>query len=100
MEAALKPRNLGSVPTGERVEAWPLSGACRLVVEIITFGGIVTKIIAPDRNGKMADVVLGFDNLDRYVAGHPHFGAITGRVAGRLTGGTFTLDRKSVVSGT
>lgn len=95
MEASLKSRNFGSLPTGEPVEAWTLSGAGGLVVEIITFGGIVTKIIAPDRNGKMADVVLGFDNLDRYVAGHPHFGAITGRVAGRLTGGTFTLEGKT-----
>jgi aldose 1-epimerase len=92
MNASLKSRNFGHLSTGETVEAWTLSGASGLVVEIITFGGIVTKVIAPDRDGKMADVVLGFDNLDRYVAGHPHFGAITGRVAGRTTGASFTLD--------
>jgi aldose 1-epimerase len=92
MEASLKSRSFGHLPTGEAVEAWTLTGAGGLAVEIITFGGIVTRIVAPDRDGKMADVALGFDNLDRYVAGHPHFGAITGRVAGRTTAGKFTLD--------
>ena len=47
-------------------------------------GGIVTQLHVPDRNGRMADEVLGFGNLEQYLAGHPYFGCITGRVAGRF----------------
>lgn len=61
----------------------------------MTYGGIVTRLLAPDREGHLADVVLGLSNLDSYLAGHPHFGAITGRVAGRITGARFTLDGKT-----
>ncbi len=50
----------------------------------------------PDRDGKLGDVVLGFDNLDGYLAGHPFFGCITGRYANRIAKGKFTLDGKDV----
>ena len=46
----------------------------------------------PDRTGKPGNVVLGFEHLDRYVKGHPFFGATTGRVANRIAQGKFTLD--------
>ncbi|HTL72341.1 MAG TPA: aldose epimerase family protein, partial [bacterium] len=55
----------------------------------------VNQLHVPDRNGRMADVVLGFDNLEQYLAGHPYFGCITGRVAGRLTHGQFSLNEKN-----
>jgi aldose 1-epimerase len=58
----------------------------------MTYGGIVTSLHVPDRNGQLDDVVLGFHDLDSYVAGHPYFGAITGRIAGRVSGGGFTLE--------
>jgi len=58
----------------------------------MTYGGIITEILVPDRHGKTADVVLGFDTLDAYLAKNPHFGAITGRVANRIAKGRFTLD--------
>jgi aldose 1-epimerase len=48
----------------------------------------------PDRDGKLNDVVLGFDDLESYLKGHPHFGATTGRVANRVAKGKFTLDGK------
>ncbi len=64
------------------------------MLEVITYGGIVARLLAPDRDGKIADVVLGFDNLDPYLAGHPFFGATAGRVAGRITGARFRLDGK------
>ena len=56
--------------------------------------GDLTELHVPDRDGKTADVVLGFDNLAAYLAGHPHFGATTGRVANRIAKGKFTLDGK------
>ena len=63
-----------------------------MTVKIITYGGIVTEIDTPDRKGKVANVVLGFDNLGDYVAKSPYFGAIIGRYANRIANGTFTLD--------
>jgi len=69
-----------------------LSNTNRLEVSITNFGGIVTTIMAPDRNGELTDVVLGFDDLDGYLAGHPYFGAIVGRVANRIADGSFELD--------
>jgi aldose 1-epimerase len=88
----LRIRAFGSLPSGELIHAWTLSNAGGLVVEAITYGGIVTRIFAPDRHGRLADVVLGFNDLDSYVARSPYFGAITGRVAGRIAGGKFELN--------
>jgi aldose 1-epimerase len=80
------------LPAGQAVEVWTLAGGGGLVLEAITYGGIVTRLLAPDRNGNADDVVLGFNDLDSYLGGHPYFGAITGRVAGRIADAAFTLD--------
>ena len=88
-------RPFGALPSGEPVEAWTLNGAGGLTLEVITYGGIVTKLLLPGRDGQLTDVVLGFDSLDSYLAGHPYFGAIAGRVAGRITGAAFQLDGKT-----
>ena len=58
----------------------------------ITYGGIITSIKTPDRSGAIGDIVLGFDTLDGYLAGHPFFGAIVGRYGNRIAKGRFTLD--------
>jgi aldose 1-epimerase len=81
--------------TGQPVEAWTLTGRSGLVLEVITLGGIVTRMLVAGRDGLSADVVLGFDELESYIAGHPYFGAITGRVAGRIAGAAFRLDDTS-----
>jgi aldose 1-epimerase len=86
------PRPFGFLPTGEPVHAYTLTNPSGASATILTLGGIVTSLRVPDRHGAFADVVLGFDNLAAYVAGHPYFGAIAGRVAGRITAGRFTLD--------
>ena len=65
---------------GKPVTLYTLTNANGAVVKIITYGGIVTELHVPDKDGKMADVVLGFDNLDGYLDSHPYFGAIVGRV--------------------
>jgi aldose 1-epimerase len=95
MALSLNSRTFGLFPTGESVDAWTLSGPGGLVLEAITYGGIVTRLLAPDRHGGLADVVLGFNDLDSYLAGHPYFGAIVGRVAGRITGAGFNLEGKT-----
>ncbi len=63
-----------------------------LEIRVITYGGIVTSIRAPDRDGVLANIVLGFDNLTDYETRNPYFGCITGRCANRIAGGRFTLD--------
>lgn len=61
-------------------------------VDVLTLGGIVSALRVPDRQGALGDVVLGFANPADYLGPHPYFGAIAGRVAGRVTAGRFTLD--------
>ena len=95
MAFSLKSRFFGRLPDGESVEAWTMTGPGGLELEAITYGGIVTRLVVPDREGHLADVVLGFNDLDSYLAGHPYFGAIIGRVAGRITGARFDLDGKT-----
>lgn len=85
-------RPFGCPPTGEPVELHRLTNANGMSVSILTLGGIVTALRVPDRHGELADVVLGFDTLAPYLARHPYFGAIAGRVAGRITDAAFTLD--------
>jgi aldose 1-epimerase len=91
---AIRPRRFGEVPEGGTVDAWTLTGRGGLVLEVLTLGGIVTRLLAPGRDGKNDDIVLGFNDLESYLAGHPYFGAITGRVAGRITNAEFTLEGK------
>ena len=88
-------KQFGRLPTGEAVDEYTLSNARGLLAKVITYGGIVTELHAPDRHGKSADVCLGFASLEPYLAGHPYFGCITGRIAGRLTHGKFSLDGKN-----
>jgi aldose 1-epimerase len=92
MAALLCPAKYGTLPSGEAIELWTLKGRGGLVVEAITLGGIVTRMLAPARDGKLANVVLGFDDLESYLAGNSYFGAITGRVAGRIANATFELE--------
>ncbi len=95
MAFSLNSRFWGQLPGGETVEAWTLTSPGGLELEAITYGGIVTRLLVPDREGHLADVVLGFNGLASYLAGHPYFGAITGRVAGRITGAQFDLEGKT-----
>jgi aldose 1-epimerase len=92
MDSPINSRTFGVLPSGQTVEAWTLTGRGGLVLEAITFGGIVRRLLAPGRDGNACDVVLGFNGLDPYLGGHPYFGAITGRVAGRISNAAFTLD--------
>ena len=89
-------QSFGKMPDGTPVEIYTLSDGA-FEARIATYGGIVVSLKAPDRNGKPADVVLGFDDLDGYVANFngpssAFFGAIIGRYANRIARGSFTLD--------
>ncbi|MCH2695043.1 MAG: galactose mutarotase [Acidobacteriia bacterium] len=65
-----------------------------LKAKITNYGAILTEFHAPDRNGKMADITLGFDKLEDYLPRHPYFGCICGRVANRIGQARFVLDGK------
>ncbi len=77
------------------VQLFTLTNKNGLVAKITNYGAIVTELHVPDRTGRLADIVLGFESLDRYVAGHPYFGAIVGRVANRIGNAGFTLDGRT-----
>ena len=74
------------------IERFTLKNDRGVTVEAMTYGGIITSITAPDRNGDTADIVLGFDSIDSYRKEHPYFGAIIGRYGNRIARGRFTLD--------
>jgi aldose 1-epimerase len=77
---------------GQPVDLYTLTNSKGMVVRITNYGGIIQSIEVPNRRGRMANVTLGFDNLDDYVAKSPYFGCITGRYANRIAEGRFTLD--------
>jgi aldose 1-epimerase len=91
-QATVKKESFGKTPDGQNVDLYTLTNAKGMEAKITTYGGIVTSLKVPDRNGKLDDVVLGFDNLDGYLKGHPYFGAIIGRYGNRIAKGRFTLN--------
>jgi aldose 1-epimerase len=82
----------GKTAEGENVDLYTLTNSKGMQAKIMSYGGIVTTLTAPDRNNKYADVVLGFNNLDSYLKGHPYFGALVGRYGNRIAKGRFTLN--------
>jgi aldose 1-epimerase len=81
----------GHTPEGTPVDIYSLADG-KIEVRIITYGGIVVSLRTPDRNGKLDDVVLGCDSVEKYVAQTAHFGGIIGRYANRIAHGSFQLD--------
>lgn len=85
----------GTLENGAKVDEYTMKNGNGMELKVITYGGIITKWSAPDRNGKYENIVLGFDNLQQYVSGNPYFGAIIGRYGNRIANGNFKLDGKS-----
>ena len=92
-------RSYGKTADGGTIQEYTLRNSAGMEVKLITYGGILTSIRVPDRHGRLANVVLGFESLAKYEAGHPYFGAITGRYANRIAGGKFTLDGSRISAG-
>jgi aldose 1-epimerase len=82
----------GIMPDGDSVMLFTLENEKGITVKITNYGGIITEILTPDREGRMGNIVLGFDNLEQYLTGHPFFGALIGRYGNRIAGASFTLD--------
>ncbi len=85
----------GRMPDGTVVDGYTIRNKTGISLHAITYGGIITALRTADRGGRMADIVLGFNDLATYLAGHPYFGAIVGRYANRIAKGRFTLDGRT-----
>ena len=83
----------GTTADGQAVEAFTLKNVNGIEVKAISYGGIITSLKVPDRNGAIGDIVLGFDGLDGYLKGHPFFGAVVGRYGNRIAKGRFSIDK-------
>ena len=87
-------RPFGKTKDGVEVYLYTLRNNKGAEVRISNYGGIVVSLKVPDRNGKMGDVVLGYDKLSDYIKDSPYFGAMIGRYGNRIARGKFTLDGK------
>ncbi len=93
--ATAKREAAGTLADGTAVEAVTLTAANGVSARILTYGATLQSLSGPDRNGKVADVLLGYDDARDY-AEHPNFFGVTvGRYANRIAGGKFTLDGKA-----
>ena len=90
--ATVQRKPFGQLASRQAVELFTLQNAHGIQVGVTNYGGIITSIRTPDRTGKFADIVLGYDDLAGYVRSSPYFGAIVGRFANRIARGRFTLD--------
>jgi aldose 1-epimerase len=90
----LEKSDFGKLPDGSTAHLFTMRNAKGMTVKVTDYGLIITEILVPDHDGKTGDVVLGFDNLDQYLKGHPFFGAIAGRYANRIAKANFSLDGK------
>lgn len=85
----------GVLPSGDSVHVYTLTNSDGIEVRAIDYGGIILSLKTPDKNGKIGDIVLGYDSLAGYLKETPYFGAIIGRYGNRIAGGRFTLDGKT-----
>lgn len=92
MQASITHAAFGTLPDGREATLYTLTNPHGLVIKITDFGGIITEIHAPDRDGKLADIALGFDHVAPYAGDSQYFGALIGRYGNRLCDGRFVLD--------
>jgi aldose 1-epimerase len=83
------------MPDATPVAIYTLRNRKGMEARIMTYGGIVQSLKVPDKNGKLGDVVLGYDDLDGYLKATPYFGALIGRYGNRIGGAKFTLEGKT-----
>ena len=88
----VKEAPFGKTADGTPVEIYTLRNSHGMEATIMTYGGTVTSLKVPDKNGKFGDVVLGYNQLPGYLTNSPFFGALIGRYGNRIAKGKFTLD--------
>jgi len=88
----IKKNSFGKTKEGTEVFLYTLKNHNNVSVSITNYGGIVTSVKVPDKNGNLSDIVLGYDNVDGYIKNSPYFGALIGRYGNRIAKGKFSLD--------
>ncbi len=88
-------KSFGQTENGTETTLYSLTNANGIKADITNYGGIVVRLLVPDRYGNMDDVVLGYNTLDEYLRDSPYFGCIVGRVGNRIAEGKFELDGKT-----
>lgn len=88
----IKSEPFGNAPDGTPVELFTLTNLNGVTTQITNYGGIITTLNVPDKNGTFEDVVLGFYTLEEYLKKSPHFGCLVGRFGNRIANGQFTLN--------
>ena len=83
---------VGKMPDGRAVHEYTLTNANGLEAKVLTYGGMLTTVKVPDREGKFESITLYLDSFDDYLAGHPLFGSVVGRFANRIAGAQFEID--------
>jgi len=88
----IKKQPFGTLPDGTSVPLYTLVNDNGMTATITPYGGTVVSLTAPDRDGTMSDVVLGFDTLEEYLDHSPFFGCLVGRYGNRIANARFSLD--------
>lgn len=86
--------DFGKLPDGNTNRLYTMINKNGVEMRVMNYGGIITHLFVPDRDGKMEDVVLGYDSLKGYVDNNPYFGSLIGRFGNRIAKGKFSLDDK------
>jgi len=94
VHSTIEKQLFGKLADGREVHSYTLTNASGAHVKIIEFGAVVVSLSVPDRGGRFADVVLGYDSIEGYMNDKSYFGAIVGRYGNRIGKGKFTLDGK------
>jgi aldose 1-epimerase len=90
----MEKQKFGTLPDGREVQRFILKNKNGIEVHVINYGGIITHLKAPDKNGTLEDIVLGYDSVEGYLKESPFFGALIGRYGNRIGKGKFTLEGK------
>ena len=95
MLGSIEKHTWGKTAEGETAHLYTLTNKNGMTMRVTNFGCIIVSLTVPDRDGKYADVVLGYDRLDDYIEDTRHFGCVVGRCANRIAGSKFSLDGKT-----
>lgn len=91
-EKRITRREFGKLPDGQTVDLYTLKNAKGMTVSVSSYGGIITQLEVPDREGKLRDVAHGFATLEEYLKPNPYFGALIGRYGNRIGKAQFALN--------
>src|SRR5205823_10982303 len=88
--------SFGRMPNGTTVDAYALANGRGVEARVMTYGASLISLRTPDRDGRIADIVLGFVSLDDYLVKSRYFGSTVGRYGNRIANGRFPLDGRTI----